>query len=147
VSVSFKPCESWGGAHGFGAWFLTWRTKYNYALFGKDKMRKACESSIHSVAQRHGWKVLGLSVMPKVVHLVIAGPPKGSDFFAHAIKGASAYDLFRAEPRLRLRYTRGHLWAKKYDARPAAGDLTRILQYLKEPHNDPLQKQLNHWGS
>lgn len=97
---------------GENLYHFEWCTKYRYKMFRRSENKKLCEEILREVAGRHGIKVVELSVMPEHVHMVSDIPPVMSVSRAfNLLKGASAYELFRKEPKFRLRYPRGHLWS------------------------------------
>ena len=141
TSESFAPRAN---AAGEVAYHLIWGTKCRYKMFQQPRLYQACEASLRSAAQRHGLTILELSVMPDHVHCVVACPPRVSAAeAARLLKGASAYDAFRFEPRFRLRYPRGALWARHYFVRSVgAADLETVREYVRTD-NDPRQLTLD----
>ena len=98
------------GSHHVGQalYHLEWCPKYRYKMFRKAKNKKLCEKILKEVAERH----IELSVMPDHVHLIVSIPPTMSLSKAfQLLKGASSYELFRREPKFRLRYPRGNFWS------------------------------------
>jgi REP element-mobilizing transposase RayT len=135
------------GAHsrGFAAWFLTWNTKYRYKMLAKQAHFVACEAILDRVCRRHGFQLLAVSAMPCTVQLVVVGPHSlSASEYAFLLKGASAHELCEFEPRFHLRYPQGHFWARGFDAKPVSPlDVQKAVDYVKAPHNDPRQTQLN----
>lgn len=122
---------------------LEWCTKYRYAMLQREEFYNACEASIRRAAARHGIMVLELGVMPEHVHVVVQLPSMmGPGRAAMLLKGCSAYDLFRFEPKFRLRYRKGHFWGKAY-YHGSVGDTTVevVSRYVRED-NDPRQTRL-----
>ena len=144
TSESFAPHAN---AAGEVAYHLTWGTKYRYKMFKHTWLFEACEASLRCAAQRHGLNILELSVMPDHVHCVVACPPRVSAAdAARLLKGASAHDMFRTEPRYRLRYPRGALWARHYFVRSVgAADLDTVREYVRTD-NDPRQLTLTEYN-
>ena len=102
------------GSHHVGQalYHLEWCPKYRYKMFRKDKNKKLCEEILKEVAERHKIELIELSVMPDHVHLIVSIPPTMSLSKAfQLLKGASSYELFRREPKFRLRYPKGHFWS------------------------------------
>ena len=122
---------------------LQWCTKYRYAMLRREEFFKACEASLDRAAQRHGIELLEVAVMSDHVHVVASlradmSPARASML----LKGASAYDLFRVEPKFRLRYRRGHFWGRGYFHRSVGDtDLRTVSRYVRED-NDPRQRTL-----
>ena len=122
---------------------LQWCTKYRFQMLKRSEFYNACEASLSRAAERHGIELLEVAVMSDHVHVVAqlradVSPARA----AMLLKGASAYDLFRAEPKFRLRYRRGHFWGRAYFHRSAGdADLETITRYVRED-NDPRQQKL-----
>jgi len=135
-SVSFA-------AAGQVVFHLTWCTKYRYAMLRREEFYKACEASLYRAAERHGMRITELAVMADHVHCVVECPPRTSAAdAARLLKGSASYDLFRAEPRFRLRYPRGAFWARRYHVRSVGdADLETVSRYVRED-NDPRQQTL-----
>lgn len=131
-------------SRGFAAWFITWNTKYRYKMLEKEKIFSACEAILERVCRRNGWRLLAVSVMPTTVQLIVVGPHTlSASQFAFILKGTSARELQLFEERFRLRYPKGHFWAKGYDARPVSTyEMENTIRYVRAPHNDPRQQQL-----
>jgi len=101
-------------SHGVGTNIhkLDWCTKYRYKMLRQPKYKKLCEDKIREVAQRHGIEIRELSVMPEHVHSVVELPMDMSPSKAQQIlKGGSSYEIFRAQPKFRLRYKGGSFWS------------------------------------
>ncbi len=89
-----------------------WCPKYRYNMFRKEDYRSACETLLREVAARHGITIVELFVMPDHVHVVAQIPICMSPSKAlMLLKGGTSYLLFRAQPKFRLRYRRGHFWS------------------------------------
>ncbi len=73
-------------------------------MFRQEKYIKLCEEVLREVAGRHGIAIRELSVTPDHVHIVADIPPMMSvSRTLNLLKGASAYELFRRQPKFRLR--------------------------------------------
>ncbi len=123
------------GAHGLGqlVFHLEWCPKYRYNMFRQEKYLKLCEDILQRVAARHGIDIMEVSVMPDHVHVVVALHPAMSVSKAlNLLKGASAFELFRAQPKFRLRYPRGHFWSPgKFYRSVGDTDLATTRNYVK----------------
>jgi|GEM_PF-1948970 len=100
-------------SHGYGqlVYHFEWTPKYRYDMFRKPENMQLCDEAIRNVAKRWQIGILGLSVMPDHIHCIAGLQPTMSVSKAlNILKGASAYELFRRQPKFRLRYPRGHLW-------------------------------------
>ena len=137
------------GAHsrGFGAWFITWNTKYRYKMLEKREHFIACEQILQRLARIRGWQILALSVMPCTVQLVVVGPHNlGADDFAFILKGASAHELNAFKPAFKLRYPKGSFWARGYDAYSVSPlEMQKAIDYVHAPHNDPRQTLMSNY--
>ncbi len=123
---------------------LTWCTKYRFQMLKREQFFKACESSLRSAAERHGMEIIELAVMPEHVHCIVQCSPRFSAAqAAQLLKGSSAHDLFKLEPKFRLRLRRGHFWSAGYHVNTVGeADLQTARNYIKQPHNDPRQHTL-----
>jgi putative transposase len=103
----------------------------------------ACETSLKNAATRHGIELLEVAVMSDHVHVVADLPADMSPAkAAMLLKGTSAYELFRFQPKFRLRYWNGHFWGRGYFHRSAGdADLKTVSNYVRED-NDPRQRKL-----
>lgn len=92
---------------------LQWNTKYRYNMFSKFKYKNLADACIRKSCKRYNIQIIALTVMPDHVHLIANLPTNLSvDKAMQLIKGYSAYIFFRAHPKARLRYPRGHLWSR-----------------------------------
>ena len=81
-------------------------------MLRKNEYKKACEDAVRQQAERHGIKIRELFAMPEHVHVSCELPPSMSQSKAlQLLKGGSSYLLFRAQPKFRLRYPKGHFWS------------------------------------
>lgn len=91
---------------------LEWCTKYRYKMFKQDKYKRLCEEIIRETAQRHNMDVRELFVMPEHIHISVEVPPSMSQSKTlQLLKGNLSYQLFRRQPKFRLRYHRGHFFS------------------------------------
>ena len=97
---------------GINVHHFEWCTKYRYQMLRKNEYKKACEDAVRQQAERHGIKIRELFAMPEHVHVSCELPPSMSQSKAlQLLKGGSSYLLFRAQPKFRLRYPKGHFWS------------------------------------
>lgn len=88
-------------------------TKYRYSMFSKFKYKNLAEACIRKACKKHNIDIKAISVMPDHVHMVTSLPSNLClDKATQLIKGYSSYIFFRAHPKSRLRYPRGHLWSR-----------------------------------
>ena len=91
---------------------LEWCTKYRYNMFKHNKYKKLCEEILKEVAGRHEFFIRELFVMPEHIHLSIEVPPSMSQSkILQLLKGNLSYQLFRKQPKFRLRYPKGHFFS------------------------------------
>ena len=91
---------------------LEWCTKYRYEMFKQDKYKKLCEEILRETAQRHNFIIRELFVMPEHIHMSVEAPPNISQSKAlQLLKGNLSYQLFRIQPKFRLRYPQGHFFS------------------------------------
>lgn len=123
-------------SHGYGqlVYHFEWCPKYRYRVFGKPENRKLCEQVLWEVAERYGITIRELAVMPDHIHVAVDIPPDMSVSRAfQLLKGASSYELFRRQPKFRLRYPHGHFWSRgKFYRSVGDVDLERTTNYIKE---------------
>ena len=141
---------SFSHAKGQLTYHLEWAPKYRYNMFRQEKYIKLCEEILREVADRHGIAIRELSVMPDHVHTIVDIPPAMSVSKAlNLLKGASAYELFRRQPKFRLRYTQGHFWsAGKFYRSIGDTDLKTTAEYVRNQRQmHPHQTTLMRFGS
>ena len=91
---------------------LEWCTKYRYEMFKQDKYKKLCEEILRETAQRHKIIIRELFVMSEHIHMSVETVPSMSQSKAlQLLKGNLSYQLFRAQPKFRWRYPRGHFFS------------------------------------
>ena len=91
---------------------LEWCTKYRYKMFKNDEYKKLAEEILRETAQRHKIVFRELFVMPEHIHSSAELPPSMSQSKAlQLLKGNLSYQLFRRQPKFRLRYPQGHFFA------------------------------------
>jgi len=98
---------------GVSMWEFEWCPKYRYKMFRKWKYRKLAEACIRKAAFEHKIKWIELNVQPEHIQGTAAIPMSMSPSEAlRLLKGRSSYLFFRYHPKARLRYPKGHLWAR-----------------------------------
>ncbi len=116
LSVSFEQKNEYRHrAHsvGISIWHFEWVTKYRYHMMRKEEYCALANACIRRAAYKHGIKIVLLEVLPEHVHCEIELTLAMSPSWAlQILKGGSAYWLFRAQPKMRLRYPRGHFWSR-----------------------------------
>ena len=91
---------------------LEWCTKYRYSMFRQDKYKNLCKEILKETAERHKIIIRELFVMPEHIHMSIETPPSMSQSKAlQLLKGNLSYQLFKRQPKFRLRYPQGHFFS------------------------------------
>ena len=123
------------GSHSVGQnlYHLEWCPKYRYNMFRQEENKKLCEDILYEVATRHNIGIMELNVMPDHIHTVVKLPVTMSVAKAlQLLKGASSYELFKRQPRFRLRYSRGNFWSPgKFYRSVGDTDMETVLQYVR----------------
>ena len=92
---------------------LEWCTKYRYKMFGKVESRNLLSACIRRAASTHGIKIIELNVQPEHIHsVVLVKFSISASKVLQLLKGISSKLFFEHKERARLRYPRGHLWAR-----------------------------------
>ena len=91
---------------------LEWCTKYRYNMLRKEEYKNLCEEIMKETAGRHKMIIRELGVMPEHIHASVECPPSMSQSKAlQLLKGNLSYQLFRRQPKFRLRYPKGHFFS------------------------------------
>ncbi len=121
--------------HSVGVFMLEveWCPKYRYKMFRKWKYRKLVEACIRRAASLHGIKWIELNVQPEHVQGTAEVPFTMSPSMAlQLLKGISAKLFFEHHPKARLRYPRGHLWARgKFAASVGFVQIEVVNEYIR----------------
>ena len=124
------------GSHRVGqsVYHFEWCPKYRYQMFKKEENKKLCENILEKIAQRHGIIIVEMAVMPDHIHLIADVPPTMSISQAfHLLKGASSHELFKRQPKFRLRYPRGHFWSPgKFYRTVGDADAETAINYVRK---------------
>lgn len=132
---SVKKMELNSGSHRVGqsVYHLEWCPKYRYQMFNKEKHKNLCENILRTVAERHSIRIIEMAVMPDHLHLIVDIPPTMSISQAfHVLKGASAHELFKRQPKFRLRYPGGHFWSPgKFYRTVGDADAETTINYVR----------------
>ena len=91
------------------------------------------EACIRKSAYEHKIEILEITVMPDHLHCVVKIPLTMTPSKAlHLLKGRSSYLFFRAHPKARLRYPKGHLWSRgKFATSIGYSDLPTTIDYVQ----------------
>ena len=118
-----------------------WIPKYRYNMFRKWEYRKLAEACIRRAASENKIKWIELNVQPDHVHGTARIPFTMSPSRAlQLLKGRSSYLFFRYHEKARLRYQKGHLWAR--------GKFGASLGFIQvEVANNYVRNQDKHHGT
>ena len=98
---------------GTSMWEFEFCPKYRYKMFRKWKYRKLVEACRRRAASEYRIKWIELNVQPDHVHGTAKIPLTMAPTKAlQLLKGRSSYLFFRYHEKARLRYPKGHLWAR-----------------------------------
>ena len=95
------------------------------------------EEILHDIANRHEMIILSLAVKPEHTHVVVSTKPSVSQSKAlQLFKGGSSYELFKRQPKFRLRYPKRHFWSPGKFARTVGSvDLETTIDYVEKQAN------------
>jgi len=93
---------------GQSLYHFEWCPKYRYRMFRKEE-NKTCEEVLMGVAERHGIEIVEPSVIPDHIHVIVSILPTMTVSKFNLLKGTSSHELFRRQPKFRLRYPRALL--------------------------------------
>jgi len=91
---------------------LEWCTKYRYSMFKQDKYKNLCEKTLRETAERYQINIRELFVMPEHIHISVEVPLSMSQSkVLQILKGNLSYQLFKQQPKFRMRYPKGHFFS------------------------------------
>ena len=134
-SYSFVKIGAAPSAHGVGqiVFHFEWCPKYRYNMLRQEKFKNFLASTLEEESRKLGCKIIETGIENDHVHLVIGLRPtlSVSDVF-HQLKGRSSYELFRSEPKFRLRYPHGDFWSPgKFYRSVGDVDMETTRRYVK----------------
>ena len=118
---------------GTNFWHMEWCPKYRYKMMKKYENKNLVAAAIRKAASEHGIKIHYLKILPEHVHTLVTLPHGITDSKAfNLLKGRSAYIIFRAKEKFRLRYPRGHFWSPGGFATTVGyNDLNATIAYIE----------------
>jgi len=123
---------------------LEWCTKYRYEMFKQDKYKNFSEEILRETAQRHGIIIRELFVMLEHIHASIEIPPNMSQSKAlQLLKGNLSYQLFKQQPKFRLRYPKGHFFSPGACANSTGYNTVDVVDNYVRNQKDIHQKHLS----
>ena len=102
-------------------------------MFGKPKYKNLAEAAVRNQAHKHNIKIENIKVMPNHIHALVQLPKGMTDSKAiQILKGGSARILFNRQPKLRMRYPRGHIWSRGYFSSTVGfTDMQTVSHYIE----------------
>jgi putative transposase len=126
---------------------LEWCTKYRYEMFKQDKYKNLCEEILKETAQRHKIIIRELFVMPEHIHINVEAPPSMSQSKAlQLLKGNLSHQLFKQQPKFRLRYPRGHFFSPGAYASSVGYNTVEVVDNYIQNQMDIHQTQLGNFA-
>ena len=118
---------------GISMWHFEFVTKYRYKMFGKWKYRKLMDGCLRKAASSHGIKWIELNVQPEHIQGSASVPMTMAPSKAlQLLKGISSRLFFEHNFKARLRYPKGHLWARgKFGASIGFVQVEQINEYVR----------------
>jgi putative transposase len=121
---------------------LEWKPKYAYKMFKKEGQKNLISACIRRAATLHKIKIIVLSVMPEHIHCEVQVSLNMSAVMTlQILKGLSAKLFFEHNEKARLRYPKGHLWARgKFAASVGFVQEEKVRNYIlnQEAHHGNL---------
>src|SRR3989338_2794573 len=114
-------------------------------MFEQDKYKNLCEEILRETAQRHHMIIRELFVMPEHIHMSVEAPPSISQSKAlQLLKGNLSYQLFRKQPKFRLRFPKGHFFSPCGFASSVGYNTVDVVDNYIKNQIDVHQKTLSH---
>ena len=130
--------------HGVGqlVFHLEWCPKYRYNMLRQERFKDFLAKVLDEESTKLRCKIIEMGIEDDHVHLVIATRPSLSiSELLQQLKGKSSYELFRYEPKFRLRYPKGSFWSLgKFYRSVGDVDLETVRNYVRA--QDHRQKTL-----
>ena len=119
---------------------FVWCPKYRKMIL-KGNIAKYVAHVIYEIAERYGFEVVELAVMPDHVHLFVSAAPENSPaHLLQVIKSITAREVFKRFPGIKRFLWGGALWERGYFVMSSGTGTTdeMIRQYIKDqrPHSD-----------
>jgi len=107
--------NSFSSSYGQQTLHVRFKVKYCHKIFRSEQVKSFCEQAMRQTAHEKGIEIKEIGFDEDHVHLLVSfGPAMSVAKVAHALKGASACQLFRKFPWLRWKFWGGHLWNPAY---------------------------------
>ena len=121
-----------------------WCTKYRYEMFKQDKYKSLSEEILRETAQRHRIIIRELFVMTEHIHMSVEIPPSMSQSKSlQLLKGNLSYQLFKQQPKFRLRYPKRHFFTPSACANNTGYNTVDIVDNYVRNQADIHQKHIS----
>src|SRR5581483_1617303 len=124
-----------GGAPG-PIWLVTFGTYRRRGVFANPRLWQSCADALREVADRNGYRVYALAILPDHVHIVLDSGTSahGAPKVLNNLKGVAARRVFQASPELKLDLGSHHLWTAEYQAKalPDPPAVERACRYVED---------------
>ena len=125
---------------------LEWCTKYRYKMFKQEEYKNLAEEILRETGQRHNIVFRELFVMPEHIHASVEAPMSMSQSkVLQLIKGNLSYQLFRRQPKFRLRYPQGHFFSPGGLANSVGYTTVDVIDRYVRNQADIHQTRLSHF--
>lgn len=94
---------------------IVWVTKYRNKAFTNTEIVDALKDRFYFIANKNGFRIEAIEIMPNHVHLLVSAKPKLSiTDIVKNLKGNSSRWLFQSYPELRDYFWHSHNWSHTY---------------------------------
>jgi putative transposase len=122
--------------HGVGqlVFHFEWCPKYRYNMLRQERFKDFLAKVLEEESTKLRCRIIEMGIENDHVHLVIVlRPSVAVSDASHQLKGKSAYELFRFEPKFRLRYPNGDFWSPgKFYRSVGDVDLETVRDYVRK---------------
>ena len=114
------------------SYHLVWTPKYRYRIL-QGEIKEFVEKKIKAVCEWKHVEILGMTIMPDHVHMVVIIPPKlAVAELMGMLKGKTAIAVFQQRKNLRTKpYWGNHFWSRGYCVTTVGMDEEKIRRYVK----------------
>jgi len=126
---------------GQNTYHLIWKPKWSHSIL-TGSVRNCCFAAIKMVSNRHKMRIIEMEIMPDHIHCFLELKPDMSICKAfQLLKGYSSKKIFEHFPKLRKKFTTGHLWSPGKFFR-SVGSVTSeaIKHYISHSNRQQLER-------